>query len=617
MAKARPQKTLSDYVAIAVSPALIMVLVGSLVFFLQEVGYSGEFAGRLKWILFWFVFAAVLIARIGIEEGKEHAAVYTLAFWGAIALVVFRFVDQVLVGFGLLGVTWWCAKKLTWDCTLIDDSQDASGQGLLQLSGLESGDEDSDREPGNRVAEQISGESTGSEEKGEESADKPKDSKSHRPHAPGLWVVYFSLAALPLFGLGQLFIPAAEEARRVSAFQYLWFYVAAALGLLLTTSFLGLRRYLRQRKLTMPAAMTGRWIATGAILALGILIVCLLLPRPQATYSVTNLVDTVSEKVGEASHYAFGSDDAGEGEGRRVGREAEDGESQADGEGQKGSQGKQAGKTSKTGQQASGGKGKKEGSSQSKGGKQSQGKQDQNQKNGPSQSSSDRQNSKDEQGQTTENQNDEGQSDGSGDSESSDQNGNSDAPSDSSSAPNRIGETIAKLVKWFIYIAVAVVAVIYAIRHWSTLMARLSRIWQDLRELFAGWFGGKPKPKTAADSGSDSRNRERPIRPFADYSNPFRSGMERDMGTIELIEYTYDALQAWGAEQGFPKRPDQTPTEYVQELSRQTPKLSGEARQVANLYLQAAFSTSPPGLQSHKQLKKAWSRMESSTTLSG
>ncbi|MCA9071566.1 MAG: hypothetical protein KDA84_21720, partial [Planctomycetaceae bacterium] len=88
MAKSRPQQTLADYVAIAISPALIMVLVGSLVFFLQEVGYSGEFGGRLKWILFWFVFAAVLIARMSIQEGKEHAAVYTLAFWGAITLVV-------------------------------------------------------------------------------------------------------------------------------------------------------------------------------------------------------------------------------------------------------------------------------------------------------------------------------------------------------------------------------------------------------------------------------------------------------------------------------------------------------------------------------------------------
>lgn len=610
MAKSRPQKTLADYVAIAISPALIMVLVGSLVFFLQEVGYSGQFSGRLKWILFWFVFAAVLIARMTIEEGREHAAVYTLVFWGAITLVVLRFVDQPLIGFVLLGITWWCAKKLTWDCTLIDDSQDASGQGLLQLTGLESGDE-------SPIDEQSNGEADASQTHEKDAGDEKAKATDNRPHAPGLWVVYFSLAALPLFGLGQLFIPAAEEARRASAFRYLWVYVAAALGLLLTTSFLGLRRYLRQRKLSMPASMTGRWIGTGAMLAIGILIACLLLPRPQSTYSATNLVDTVSKKVGEASDYAFGSEDAGEGEGRRVGREAKDGEAQEEGEGQKGNDGKQAGETSKTDQQASGGKGKKDGSSESKDGKQSQGKQDQNEGGKQSRSSSDPQNSRDEPGKTQEEQDKKESKGGPGDSEPRDEDGNSDSSPSSTSSPSSIGEWVANLVKWLIYLAIAVAVVIYAIRHWSILMAGLSRIWHDLRDLFAGFWGGKRKPKEAGDLKTESQQQERPIRPFADYANPFRSGMERDMNTIELIEYTFDALQAWGAEQGFPKRPEQTPTEYVQELSRLAPKLYSEAREVANLYLQAAFSTTPPGLPSHIQLKKAWSRMESSTSLSG
>ena len=49
----RPQKTLADYVAIAISPALIMALVGSLVFFLLEVVYQGRYQGSLQHILFY------------------------------------------------------------------------------------------------------------------------------------------------------------------------------------------------------------------------------------------------------------------------------------------------------------------------------------------------------------------------------------------------------------------------------------------------------------------------------------------------------------------------------------------------------------------------------------
>src|SRR5260370_42515413 len=42
-----------------------------------------------------------------------------------------------LLNYGLIAVAWWCAHKLTWDCTLMDEKQDASGQGLLQTAGLD------------------------------------------------------------------------------------------------------------------------------------------------------------------------------------------------------------------------------------------------------------------------------------------------------------------------------------------------------------------------------------------------------------------------------------------------------------------------------------------------
>jgi hypothetical protein len=41
----KPHKTAADYMVIALSPALIMALVGSLCFFLIEVFYRGKMAG--------------------------------------------------------------------------------------------------------------------------------------------------------------------------------------------------------------------------------------------------------------------------------------------------------------------------------------------------------------------------------------------------------------------------------------------------------------------------------------------------------------------------------------------------------------------------------------------
>ena len=68
-------QTLADYVALAISPALIMGLVGSLVFFLLNVLYAGEYVDRMRWILFFFVFGAVLIARMTkLDATRSRAA---------------------------------------------------------------------------------------------------------------------------------------------------------------------------------------------------------------------------------------------------------------------------------------------------------------------------------------------------------------------------------------------------------------------------------------------------------------------------------------------------------------------------------------------------------------
>src|SRR5262249_9108460 len=104
-----------------------------------ELSYHGQFEIRLKWILFCFVSASVLVARIAIEQGNEHASLFGFALVGVVGFAAMRLVDNFLVAWVLLAISWCCTWKLTWDCTLIDDDEDASGEGLLQAAGLNSG----------------------------------------------------------------------------------------------------------------------------------------------------------------------------------------------------------------------------------------------------------------------------------------------------------------------------------------------------------------------------------------------------------------------------------------------------------------------------------------------
>ena len=108
---------------------------------------------------------------------------------------------------------------------------------------------------------------------------------ARRPHAPGVWLIYFTIASLALFALGQWLVPAVQEDRRAWLFLYFLAYIASGMGLLLATSFLNLRRYLRRRKLKMPAAMTATWLTTGAVMIVGLTLAAAVLPVPLSTHA--------------------------------------------------------------------------------------------------------------------------------------------------------------------------------------------------------------------------------------------------------------------------------------------------------------------------------------------
>ena len=136
----RLQKTLTDYLVIAITPALIMSLIGSLTFFLITVFYDGPFEGRLHFICAMFIMATVLIGRISMEEGTEHAVMYSIPLGLAAMLAVTNLVEiqsqslrevSGLINIGLLAIIWWSAHKLTWDCTWINEHVNAGDKNLI------------------------------------------------------------------------------------------------------------------------------------------------------------------------------------------------------------------------------------------------------------------------------------------------------------------------------------------------------------------------------------------------------------------------------------------------------------------------------------------------------
>jgi len=303
MAAPKPQKTWADFLVMSISPALIIVLLESLCLFLVMVFYRGEGVASVRWVLFWFTLAVVLVCRIGIEEGAGKAITYGLMLAGVTWLYLLTVHPAYLLGAALLLLLWGCAHVLTNNCTLMDDIEAASDQGLWQTAWSKKNGAAQAALPPAAVAKQL---------KLGEKPPKPR----RRPRAPGVWLIYFSLAALPLFGLGEALLPANALAERHRSLVYLWCYLGAALGLLLTTCFLGLRHYLRERFLPMSGRMVSGWLRFGVGSALVMMALAWLVPRPGVTTAWHSLGYQIDYRIRQADAYALRFNPHGKGNGQ-------------------------------------------------------------------------------------------------------------------------------------------------------------------------------------------------------------------------------------------------------------------------------------------------------------
>lgn len=289
-----PPKTAADYAAIAVAPLLIFLMISSLANFLVLILYHGGFSQRVSWTLLMFTLGSVGIARVAIERDRTYA----LGYAGILGILTFtamlRFVDSPIFSAFILVLIGYLANVIVRDCTLIDDEIDASGQGLI----------DSGRLFINNKIQQDDPAAT------ENDSNDFKRKRERQTHQPGRTVLYLALAALPLFGLGQFFLRNDPDTW-ARAQKLLAFYLFASLSLLVTTSFLGLRRYLRQRRVEMPRDVSIAWLAGGLALVAAVLLVAFLVPLPgKALVSFEPPAFLDSPGNTSASRYGWGQEGA-------------------------------------------------------------------------------------------------------------------------------------------------------------------------------------------------------------------------------------------------------------------------------------------------------------------
>ncbi|MER3417151.1 MAG: hypothetical protein C4297_13210 [Gemmataceae bacterium] len=620
MRRRRDSFGLTDTIIVAVNPALIILMIVTLVYFLLEVFYRGNYSGRLQWTFFFFTLGAVFVVRLFMTgeadaRGWFYAGGLSLATLAAMA----RFIEYadlavppVLVNAALMAIIWFYAYKLTTDCTWDDDNQESSGQGILDASALGTRYSESagyprraDRPGGaGQDTSLITGRSQVSGDGEKLSEDTAHLSTSWwtrlwsrgKKHTPGVWIVYFGLAALPIFGLGQTLIPLEEAPRRRYGFYLLVVHLLAATLLLALTSLLGIRRYLRQKGVTPPGRMTVAWTVTALTIAVGCLLVAMIPPRPdEVNQSWMAYVQSLKRS---ASPYAIVP---GEGEQKDSGQSSSSGASEHPKE--------------------------VEGHQHPKGRSNPASKDPQGQfERSPSDRSQDKPGRSDSasgkgehsqpgkaQGQSPSSSAKEGKSSGGSDRQPRGQPRHPDdqaqqsrsdpsarqLPESSPPQPQRSPEpppqtwsawlsSLVQLLRWLLLIVLLAVLAYYAWRYFA-----------------------RSSPKNTADGTGEPSVKPVEQVPFSSYRNPFVSGQAERMTAEELTRYTFRALEAWARDSGWPRQAHETALEFIGRIGSTVIPLADLSGELSHLVAIACYSPMRISAKALPLLRKIWELMES------
>lgn len=612
-----------DLAAVVISPTLVMIMVASLVYFAVDTIYSGAHPYRLYWCLGFFVFGAVLIARLSIETSRKYAALYAAGLGGACYLAMMQYVSYppgILSSVGpilnilLMALIWFMADKLTWDCTHLVEDQKASGRGILAATGLESTGSPEELEPEEPPADAKRRRKQRKWEEGfvgwiERYKAYRKDQKK-KPHTPGTWVLYFGLGALPFFALGQSLVPADDAARRTAILIDAALYVGSGLGLLVTTTLFGLRKYLMQRNARVPPVLAASWLGLGAGLIILFLCIAAILPRP---HSETPLVDLGGRKKTDrsASRYAVVRDkDAGKGKGA-AGQKAEKGQGKASAKG--GESGGSSGEKGSGGGKgdSSGGEQKGEGKSgNDKSGKQSeqtQGKQTKGQKSQSKVGEKESQSKEDQEQKGEENQSGGETEHDSQDDVASD---GSDSSTSSFSKLTQVLDGLSDVVKWIVWIVLAIAVVVGIVVFFLKYLAPFTKWAKGLLDWLRGLFGSKAGAATV-ETAAAAEKVERPPPTFAEFENPFVDGSAGRRNLAELAAYTFAALDAWAWDRNRGRKPEETPMEFATRVGHAYPALDEPAYRAADLLVRVMYSGKPLPPDARKTLAELWQQMDS------
>ena len=164
---------------------------------------------------------------------------------------------------------------------------------------------------------------------------------------------------------------------------------------------------------------------------------------------------------------------------------------------------------------------------------------------------------------------------------------------------------LSTLLKWIVFGLVVVVALLFVIagglRYLANFCDWAARLLEALRSFWEGLWARVPRRQAFDDVDAAPAH---PLRiSFVSFSNPFHDGRAATMSDDDLARYSFEALEAWAADNTCGRADQETPIEFTSRLADDIGGLDRDTRNLGYLYARVLYaggglSAEAPGLRS-------------------
>jgi hypothetical protein len=168
-----------------------------------------------------------------------------------------------------------------------------------------------------------------------------------------------------------------------------------------------------------------------------------------------------------------------------------------------------------------------------------------------------------------------------------------------------LGGFLASLLRLALFLGTVAVMAWFAWRSRSELLDAWRQLCREWAAFWARLRGGRAAATDVPVAASHLPVERR----FAEFADPFASGLAQTVSSGELVAYSFAALEAWGRERGCPRAAGQTPLEFARDLGVQQTGVAVEVLAVADLYCQHLYAGGSLPASAGPALRRFWQRL--------